>query len=225
MYICVPHVCGACPWRSEEGMGFPGTRVTDGCGCWELNSDVLQKQQTFFSTEPPLQCPAIPFRLYVNRYFKMETLILCVYGHVFPCVGRPAISLLCCPSDAVLLIVWGRISCWPRVHHAGMAGEGAPGNCLCLYTMLVLQNVPLCLVFTHGFRRSKSGPHACMAKHFTNWTLSPDHNNRVSGYLRLAITGLPPHVGKPCSLWHSWFLCYGTQDLLSLQLLLAASST
>ena len=40
LYVCVR--------RSEEGVEFPGTGITDGygplCGCWESNVDPLQEQ-------------------------------------------------------------------------------------------------------------------------------------------------------------------------------------
>jgi hypothetical protein len=37
--MSVYHMCGQCLWRPEEGIGSPGTRVTDSCrtscGCWD----------------------------------------------------------------------------------------------------------------------------------------------------------------------------------------------
>lgn len=56
-------------------------------------------------------------------------------------------------------------------------GWRAPGICLSLHVMLELKHVPPCLAFSHGFWRSNSGPHDCMAKCFTNWALSPDHGD------------------------------------------------
>lgn len=56
----VYHMCVWCSQRSKEGMGFPGTRVTNGyempCGSWEL-SPPLQYQHAFLTTEPALQPP------------------------------------------------------------------------------------------------------------------------------------------------------------------------
>lgn len=48
-------LCAWCQQRPEEGVGFLGTRVTDGCeppgGFWELDSRPLQEQQGFLSAE------------------------------------------------------------------------------------------------------------------------------------------------------------------------------
>ena len=47
---CVPvyHVHVYCPGRSEEGIGSPGTGITDRCtlpsGCWELKLDSLGEE-------------------------------------------------------------------------------------------------------------------------------------------------------------------------------------
>ena len=44
-----------CLCRSEEGIGFPGTGVADGCeplcGCWESNLGPLEEQQVLLTTE------------------------------------------------------------------------------------------------------------------------------------------------------------------------------
>lgn len=46
-YVCAQHTCLVLQ-RSEEGFGFPKTRVMDDCelpyGCWQSNSGSLQKQ-------------------------------------------------------------------------------------------------------------------------------------------------------------------------------------
>lgn len=41
LHVCVYHAHVKCPWKTEEGMGSPGTQVTDicqmgidRCGCW-----------------------------------------------------------------------------------------------------------------------------------------------------------------------------------------------
>ena len=48
-----------CPQRPEEGIGSPGTEVTDNCkppcGCWELNSGLLEDQPVLSTAEPSLQ--------------------------------------------------------------------------------------------------------------------------------------------------------------------------
>lgn len=58
----VHHVDVWCLHRSEEGMQFLGTRVTDGgepqSGCWELNLSVPQESQVLLTTEPSLQSRA-----------------------------------------------------------------------------------------------------------------------------------------------------------------------
>lgn len=48
-YRCLCTTCVQCPWRSEEGLGYPGTGVIDGCeppcGCWKFNFDSLWKSR------------------------------------------------------------------------------------------------------------------------------------------------------------------------------------
>lgn len=50
------HLRAWCPKRSEEGVGFPGTRLWDGCelqcGCQESNPRPLQEHQVLLITEP-----------------------------------------------------------------------------------------------------------------------------------------------------------------------------
>ena len=53
-----------CPLRPDEGIGSPGTRVTDSCelphGCWKSNMGSLKEQPVLaLNAEPPLQ-PLIP---------------------------------------------------------------------------------------------------------------------------------------------------------------------
>ena len=52
MYVCVQY-----PWGPEEGIRFPGTRVTDGCepsrGYWELNPGSPEEQLTAGALKPP----------------------------------------------------------------------------------------------------------------------------------------------------------------------------
>jgi hypothetical protein len=56
MYVCVCVTC-MCTWRprrSDEGIGSPGTGVTNGCepscGCRELNQGPLQEQEVLLIT-------------------------------------------------------------------------------------------------------------------------------------------------------------------------------
>ena len=51
--VCHMH---AAPMEAEEGVGSPGTGVTDGYeppyGCWELNQDLLEEQPVLLTAEP-----------------------------------------------------------------------------------------------------------------------------------------------------------------------------
>jgi hypothetical protein len=62
MYICVPHGFW-CLWGPEEGIGSPGTGVTDGCellcGCWNRTWVLCQEQEMLLASEPPLQSYSI----------------------------------------------------------------------------------------------------------------------------------------------------------------------
>jgi hypothetical protein len=57
--LVVYSVCARCPQRLEEGIGSPGTRVTDGCepecGCSEMNQWPLEGQPVLLTAEPSLQ--------------------------------------------------------------------------------------------------------------------------------------------------------------------------
>ncbi|XP_060240758.1 E3 ubiquitin-protein ligase NEDD4 isoform X1 [Meriones unguiculatus] len=48
-----------CLDKQEDGVGSPGSEVTDGCeppcGCWELNPGSLEEEHVLFTTEPCLQ--------------------------------------------------------------------------------------------------------------------------------------------------------------------------
>jgi hypothetical protein len=48
-----------CSWKPEEGIGWPGTGVTDACalpcGCWELIPGPLREQSRFWIAEVCLQ--------------------------------------------------------------------------------------------------------------------------------------------------------------------------
>ena len=55
---CMPvhHVCAQCPWRSGEGIEFPGTGIKDSCksqcGCWESNPGPLGEQYMLTAMGP-----------------------------------------------------------------------------------------------------------------------------------------------------------------------------
>lgn len=55
---CACAMCACCLKRSEGGIGFRGTGVTDSCGLpyrfWEPNSTPLQEQQMLLNTVPSL---------------------------------------------------------------------------------------------------------------------------------------------------------------------------
>lgn len=57
--ISLYHMCAWNPGRLEEGIGAPGTGITDDSElpgeCWELNSGPLKKPPLLFTTEPSLQ--------------------------------------------------------------------------------------------------------------------------------------------------------------------------
>lgn len=58
LLVCVyAHCVCRYPQSPEEGIGSPANGVTDGCklppcGCWELNTVPLQKQQELLATKP-----------------------------------------------------------------------------------------------------------------------------------------------------------------------------
>jgi hypothetical protein len=58
MYVCVP-CARLLPTEARVGIESPGTEITDSCepscGCWELNSCLLKKQQVLLTAEPYLQ--------------------------------------------------------------------------------------------------------------------------------------------------------------------------
>ena len=74
MNVCECTCVMQCPWRSGEGVGSPGTAVSNGCymtyGCWELNPDPLQEQSMLLTPEPALQ----------------PHILVCVFVHAPTCV-------------------------------------------------------------------------------------------------------------------------------------------
>lgn len=66
------------PWRPEEGIVCPGTRVTGGeppHGCWESKPDLLQEQLMLLTAEPSLQ----PLDLF---YFILRQSLLVTQGNL-----------------------------------------------------------------------------------------------------------------------------------------------
>ena len=60
MYVHVPNTKHL--RKTKEGVGCPGTGVTDSgespCGCWDSNTGPLGNHQVFLTSEPSLQPPA-----------------------------------------------------------------------------------------------------------------------------------------------------------------------
>lgn len=58
-YMSLYHMCASCLQRAEEVIRSLGIRGIDSCEVtcvfWELNSDSLEKQLLFLTTEPSLQ--------------------------------------------------------------------------------------------------------------------------------------------------------------------------
>lgn len=57
--MCVHQACNWGLRRSQEGVRFAGTGVTNGCGCWEPNPGPMQGQ-VLLTMEPSPQCPSLP---------------------------------------------------------------------------------------------------------------------------------------------------------------------
>ena len=57
--MCLYHVHAWCPQSSEEGTGFPGTGIINGCeplcGYWELNKALCEEQQVLLTPELSIQ--------------------------------------------------------------------------------------------------------------------------------------------------------------------------
>ena len=92
VYACVPYIC-KCPQRPEEGMGFPGTGVTDlSCGLCELNPGPLE-QPVLLPTEPSSQhlvyCLGVPS----STLFKPHVTIHCFNLHLFFAVVTSVLNL------------------------------------------------------------------------------------------------------------------------------------
>lgn len=63
--MCLHQLYHSCPARAEEDIGFPRTKVRDGCESlpwfWELNLCLLEEQQVLLTYEPFLHPPALFF--------------------------------------------------------------------------------------------------------------------------------------------------------------------
>ena len=57
-HMSVQDMHARCPWRLEQGTGFPETGVSDGyelqCKCWESNTHPLEEQPVLLTAEPSL---------------------------------------------------------------------------------------------------------------------------------------------------------------------------
>lgn len=86
MFVNIPHLCLVLieAKNGVRGINFSGTGLTDSCelecGCWELNSGPLQKQQVLLATEPSpsplIYFPFLPFptqRLTVYSKLVLES--------------------------------------------------------------------------------------------------------------------------------------------------------
>lgn len=88
------------PRRPEEGVGFPGTRVTGSsepsCGCWELDL-VLQKERWVLCTTEPSPAWIIIFLSWFSMYefwgcfwpafmYVYSAWLMCVYSAWLMCV-------------------------------------------------------------------------------------------------------------------------------------------
>lgn len=64
MCVFVPHIC-RCSEKPEEGIRSSGAGIADGgrlqCGCWDLNSGPLQKQQVLLNCQAISPVPAQAF--------------------------------------------------------------------------------------------------------------------------------------------------------------------
>lgn len=60
--ICLHIRCMSYPWRWDEGIEFPGSRVMDGCKpscqCWKFNLFLLQGQPVLLTDKLSLQGPS-----------------------------------------------------------------------------------------------------------------------------------------------------------------------
>lgn len=82
LYACMSYVVYClgswCPKRSEGGIGYLGTGVTEGCeslcGCWELSPCPLDEQSEVLTGEPSLQTPDLRLCDYQAKAFGMYSL-------------------------------------------------------------------------------------------------------------------------------------------------------
>lgn len=61
-----------CPWRPEEAVGAPGTRVTDNCepllcGCWESKLSPQEEEAVSLVTETAVQPLKVRFKVLKTR--------------------------------------------------------------------------------------------------------------------------------------------------------------
>lgn len=94
LQVCLHLTWVQCPQRSEEGAGYPGAVVSDGCAlpcmCWRLNLDLQQGQPVLWTAEPSLRV----WKLLLSR----DRVLLCCLG--WPASWAPVLL----PSS----LVWAR---------------------------------------------------------------------------------------------------------------------
>lgn len=77
VFMSVHSVCVCWLWKSEKGVGSPGTGVTNGCeqpcGCWKLSPGSLEKQ-TVLLTTGHLSSPVATFLMMPSlQWSELET--------------------------------------------------------------------------------------------------------------------------------------------------------
>lgn len=79
LHICMCAHVSMCPWTSEEGVGSPGTGVTDGCEppciCRELNGGPLQQQLSHL-TRPADGIFNLPFLMDKDPFYMASEVII-----------------------------------------------------------------------------------------------------------------------------------------------------
>ena len=68
-------------FRLHEGVGYPGTRVTDSCELlcrdWELSLGPLEEQPVLLTAEPSLQCLVFLFICLYSRVKSLNLQLVC----------------------------------------------------------------------------------------------------------------------------------------------------
>lgn len=169
MCVCVPH-CHTCavPMKVIGGHEIAWSYRQ----LWVLGSELkmLCKSSQHSQLLSHLSSPQSFLYLYVNRYFKMKTLLLCVNAHMWPCVGRAGINSHVVPQMLSSLVF---------EVESRLAGPGIP---LSLQAVLGVQACATAGGFSHGFWVSNSAPRACTAR-ASPLEPPPDHSDLISSCL------------------------------------------